>query len=99
MFGSLQGVKGERGMKGDIGRPGNMTSSSGDILQGPPGLPGLPGPQVINRSTFCVLTVFGCACVFIHECFSPAKLSVQFKRLWLSSVFLFVGQVLSQNLK
>jgi len=57
---TVQGMKGDRGMKGDVGPPGSVTSSSGDLLKGPPGLPGLPGPQVIiglddHMSTFIVV--------------------------------------------
>jgi len=37
---------GDRGVKGDVGLPGSVTLSTGDPLQGPPGLPGLRGPQV-----------------------------------------------------
>jgi len=37
---------GDRGVKGDVGLPGSVTLSTNDPLQGPPGLPGLRGPQV-----------------------------------------------------
>jgi len=57
-------------MKGGIGPPGNITSSSGDVLRGPAGP---PGPQVII-GLFCV--VMNKCIIFLQQ--QPVSVSRKF---------------------